>query len=159
MTLPLIQALTILYVGLLIAAAVQDMLTYRIANLFALSVVVVCLVAIFHDDDPDRWAHLWSFLIAFALGVLLYMVRWMGGGDAKLIAAAALAYDLTGLLILLAAVAIIGGLVAIGSIVVGLFLPAPSAGRRRREVPYGVAIAAGAIATTFLFPAYSVFGH
>lgn len=159
MSLSLIQVLTILYVGLLIAAAVQDMLTYRIANLFGLAVVAVCIVAIFHDSDPNRWAHLWSFLIAFVLGVLLYAARWMGGGDAKLIAAAALAFDLTGLLILLATVAIIGGLVAIGSIVVGLFLPTPSAGRRRREVPYGVAIAAGAVATTFLFPTYSVFGH
>lgn len=159
MSVSLIQILTILYVGLLAAAAVQDVLTYRIANLFALAVAAACVVAILLQADSSWWPHLWSFLIAFALGVFLYAVRWMGGGDAKLIAAAALAFDLTGLLIFLAAVAIIGGLVAIGSIMVGLFLPAPSAGRRRREVPYGVAIAAGAITTTFMFSGYSAFGR
>jgi prepilin peptidase CpaA len=155
--LSLSQFLTLLYAALLLCAAVQDVLTYRIANMFSLAIAAVCAAAIFQGTDSNWWPHLISFTIALALGILLYAVRWMGGGDAKLIAAAALAFNLTGLLVFLAATAMIGGLVAMGSVIAGLLLPAPSTGKSRREVPYGVAIAAGAIATAFIFPAYSTF--
>ena len=86
---------------------------------------------------------------ALVVGALLFFGRVMGGGDAKLIAAAALWIGPAGLPRFLATMALLGGALALALILFRL-LPEPSWAReggwlrrlhaRRREAPYGVAI-------------------
>lgn len=150
--------LAILFVLLMAGASVQDVLTMRISNLFSVAVVVTCAAALVLLRRPDWWQHLLAFALVLGLGMLLFSVGWMGGGDAKLMAAAAMAFDLMGLLRFLPLVLLTGGVVALISVFWGR-----ARGRRggqvRPGVPYGVAIAIGAIAGMVLFPVHTAFGR
>lgn len=150
--------LGIAYVLLLAGAAVQDVLTLRIPNLWSLMVVAVGAIALALAPGADWWQHLLSFAIVLAIGVLLFSLGWMGGGDAKLMAAAALAFDLTGLIRFVPLVALVGGVLGLISVLAKLLLPKGTVAIRKAGLPYGVAIALGAIGTKLLFPANAVFG-
>ena len=90
--------------------------------------------------------------VAWQLGVALlslvvlagfFALRWMGGGDVKLLTALALWIKPEGFLHLIAAMALIGG-------VLTLAFGAWHIARRQRDrlaIPYGVAIAAAALLT------------
>ena len=142
-----------LYCLLLAAAAIEDAARLRISNLTNVALLLVGVAALAVNFGADWWQHPLSFLIALAIGVGLYALGWIGGGDAKLIAAAAFVFDLGGLLRFLVAVAMVGGLLAILFLAVALFRPRGEHGRKRANLPYGIAIAIGAIATLFAFPA------
>jgi len=71
----------------------------------------------------------------------LYMIRGLGGGDVKLIAATSVWWSLTQLLVALAAIALCGALLAIGYLCFS---------RETSHVPYGMAIAASTVGTVFL---------
>jgi prepilin peptidase CpaA len=97
---------------------------------------------------------LYGFAVAFAATTLLWMARLVGGGDSKLFSAAALFFGLKYLGLLAVATGLAGGLVA-----VVMILRRPTRAlvllqmRGRGEsagVPYGVAIAAGAIVAGWL---------
>jgi prepilin peptidase CpaA len=128
----------------------------RISNLFSIAIVAVCAAVLAFGQPADWWQHLVSFAIVLAAGMLLFSIGWMGGGDAKLMAAAGLAFNLTGLLRFLPLVLLTGGLIALIAIFWGR-ARARRAGEARGGVPYGVAIAIGAIAGLFLFRAYTAF--
>ena len=148
--------LAILYVLLMAGAAVQDVLTMRISNQFSVAILVVCAAALIVAPGADWWQHLLSFAIVLAFGMLLFSIGWMGGGDAKLMAAAALAFTLNGLLRFLPFVLLAGGVIAL----LAIFLRkarARRSGEARGGVPYGVAIAIGAIAGVYLFPQLTAF--
>ena len=145
-----------LYAVLLGAAAAQDVLTRRISNLFSVAIVLVGVLALILHPGPHWWQYLLSFAIVLALGLLLFNFEWMGGGDAKLMAAAALAFDLIGLLRFLPLALILGGVIAFLSIVIRTILPGQS-GKHSKGVPYGLAIAIGAIVALSLFREHSVF--
>ena len=154
--LPSAQILLFCYVFLLVAAAIQDVLTLRIWNLFSVLVVIVCAVAAALVSPSDWWQHLLSFTIVLALGIFLFRIGWMGGGDAKLLAASAAAFDLLGLARFVPIVLAIGGVIALAVIIGRPLLPRRMQ-NRRTNVPYGVAIAIGAVAAALLFPALTVF--
>ena len=141
--------LALLYALLLGAAAVQDVRTLRISNMFSVAILLVCIVTLVVHAGPHWWQHLLSFVLILALGMLLFSLGWMGGGDAKLMAASALAFDLMGLLRFLPLVLISGGLIALLAIIAR-----PIRTKRSRAggvIPYGVAIAVGAVASLVLF--------
>src|SRR5688572_25405579 len=117
-------------------AAVQDAWTMRISNLFSVAVVAICAAALIVAQPADWWQHLLSFAIVLAAGLLLFSVGWMGGGDAKLMAAAALAFNLMGLLRYLPLVLLTGGVIALISVFWGR-ARARRSGEARRGVPYG----------------------
>jgi prepilin peptidase CpaA len=145
-----------MYAALLAAAAVQDVLTLRISNGICLALLGVCLAAIAADFDARWWQFFASFLIVLACGISLFAVRWIGAGDAKLFAACALAFTLAGVAKMATLVVIAGGVIALLLISLRLL----SSGRdlkTSRHVPYGVAIAIGAVATIFLDPSASLF--
>lgn len=145
-----------IYAALLAGAAVQDVLTLRISNWICLALLGVGLAAIAVDFDARWWQFFASFLIVLACGISLFSVRWIGAGDAKLFAACALAFTLTGVAKMATLVVFAGGIMALMLISLRLF----SAGKglkAGRHVPYGVAIAIGAIATVFLDPSTSLF--
>jgi prepilin peptidase CpaA len=151
--------LLLLYCALLVAGAVQDVISLRISNLICVAVLAVAAAALVVDPGPGWWEHPLSFAIMLGLGIALFALGWFGGGDAKLMAAAAMAFDLGGLVRFVLGVLILGGLVAILSLVFGrLFRRNRGLLKERRSIPYGVAIAAGALVSVWLFPHFTVFG-
>ncbi len=90
-----------------------------------------------------------------ALGAGMFSLRWIGGGDAKVMAAAGLWLGLSGMPIFLIWTAITGGLFGLSLILMRQWAQ-PYAGAAPRwvgrllqpkgDIPYGVAICAGALA-------------
>jgi prepilin peptidase CpaA len=129
------------------AAAVEDALRFRISNVTCGAVFGAALVAIaVHGFSPGLWQNAAVFAAILALGTLAFAAGWMGGGDIKLLASVGLWLDLRAVVGLIAAVFIAGGLVAIVYIVARRVVRAarPSTSRHG-NVPYGVAVVAGAI--------------
>ena len=140
--------LAVLLSVVLLAASVQDILVRKISNLLVLAVLIGGLAAmVIMGPQVALWQNLLVFVVLLAVGVFAYARKVLGAGDAKLIAATGLWVDLAGAPRLVAAILISGGLVAllmlirfaIGPKVVGEGM------KKRRSVPYGVAIAAGAL--------------
>lgn len=139
--------------AVLLLAAAQDLWKLRISNLFPIALVV--LFVGWHAYTGFSFA-LWQNLAVFAFvlsaGVVLFAIRWFGGGDVKLFAAAALWFDLARAPAFLMCVTIGGAVLALLFIAVRHLLPADfgektgwAALRRRGPIPYGMAIAGGTI--------------
>lgn len=146
------QWLALILAILLVAAAVEDAVRLRISNVTVLLVLVGAVVAALVVGPELRlWQNLVVFLVLLAIGTPLFAAGKLGGGDVKLLAAAGLWFDLSGALWLLLAVALAGGVLALLVLVVRSL--GWSEEIRRRVVvlrpgggiPYGVAIAAGAL--------------
>jgi prepilin peptidase CpaA len=147
----------------LCAAALSDLRSFRIANVFP--AIIILLFAVMHGlsgFSGALWANLLHFLLALAVGMALFGRGWVGGGDAKLYAAAALWFNWKGAAALIFLTGVAGALLAL------LFVSMRMAGLRKnvpkedRRIPYGVAIAAGAILAAAwsgwdaIFPAFSL---
>ena len=146
------QWLALVFAILLVAAAVEDAIRLRISNITVLLVLIGAIVAAFAAGPEIRlWQNLVVFLALLAVGTPMFAAGKLGGGDVKLLAAAGLWFDLRGALGMLIAVALAGGLLAL--LVLVLRAIGWSEEMRRRVVllrpgggiPYGVAIAAGAL--------------
>jgi prepilin peptidase CpaA len=153
---------------LVIVAALRDATTYTIPNWISLALAGTFPVAALALGVPLSTIGL-SLLVgavALAAGMAMFALRWIGGGDAKLFAAAALWLGLAGSTTYLAVIGIAGGGLAMGllglrSAWVRPYLPTGPAWFARlaqpgENVPYGVAIAVGALAA---FPGSAVVGH
>lgn len=151
------QAILILLQLLIVAAAVQDAWRLRISNRFPLAIIAcfVGWVAVI-GLEVDLWQNLVAFLLCLGLGLLLFSRNWLGGGDVKLLAALALWFDLAGAGRLLLLTALGGGLVTLALMLIRRLLPSPAgtgfaAMRKRGPIPYGLAIAAGALLAIHLY--------
>ena len=137
----------------MLAAAVEDAARLRISNL---TVVVVLLgaiaAALIKGPSWDLWQNVAVFFIVLALGTAAFSARWLGGGDVKLFAAAALWFDFSSALTFVVLVLLSGGAVAIGYLLSRPFRPVPPGGKMARRIPYGIAIAVGALAMISLNP-------
>lgn len=139
--------LTVPLVLLILAAAIEDAVRLKISNVICGLVLIGGMVAMgLHGLQLSYWQNVVVCVAILAIGTPAFAAGWMGGGDVKLLAALGLWLDLSGALSLITAVFIAGGLLAIVAI------GARRAGIWRREVsskdsriPYGVAIAAGAL--------------
>jgi prepilin peptidase CpaA len=158
----LIKPLAIgVFASLVIAAAVKDVISYTIPNWMsgALALAFVPAALALHQSLGAIGLSLAFGAAALVLGAGMFALRWIGGGDAKLMAASTLWLGLAGpkgLAPFAVYTALAGGLLAI--IMVGLrstqLQPlanvAPSWAKRLvtpgEAIPYGAAIAAGALA-------------
>lgn len=137
--------------AVLTAAAVQDVRHRRISNLFPVALVVLYVaLVIWRGGAVDLLSHLASFAFMFAMGAALFARGVLGGGDVKLLAATALWFEIPLLPAMVLAVVLCGGAIAALVIARQLFLPVGAGAggktpRRVKSVPYGVAIASGAI--------------
>ena len=146
------QWLALLLSLLLIAAAAEDAVRLRISNFTVLLVIVGAIAAaVAVGPEIGLWQNLAVFAGVLAVGTPLFAAGKLGGGDVKLFAAAGLWFDLLGAAGLLLAVALSGGVLAL-LILLARTLKWSEAARRRVVVlrpgggiPYGVAIAAGAL--------------
>lgn len=136
---------------MLLIAAACDIRRFEIPN--RLSVAILLLAVAFGFTQPD-FPWLWhgaSFLVMFAFGAGLFALGWMGGGDVKLLAAAAAWTTLKGLPMMLGSILVAGGvlaafLLAARAIAKRRGAPAdtlPGPLRQGAPLPYAIAIAGG----------------
>lgn len=146
------QWLALILAILLIAAAVEDAVRLRISNLTVGLVLVAAIVAVITAGFELRlWQNLVVFLALLAAGTPMFAAGKLGGGDVKLLASVGLWFDFAGALWLLVAVALAGGVLALLVLVIRSFNWSEEIRRRvvllrpGGGIPYGVAIAAGAL--------------
>lgn len=153
--LPLIPAL--LYTALLLVAAGYDFFQRRIPNWTVVGLLVVFVLAAAMGVTPTSWtSSLAAFAVALAGGGVLYLLGWIGAGDTKLFAAAALFAGMAHLPLLFVGTALAGGLYAVAVLVIrpkevmrGMTRRGRTDGKLR-GIPYGVAIAAGALLVGYM---------
>ena len=147
-----------LMAGLQLIALLQDATMLKISNAISVAVVALFLVwASVCGWELSLWQNGTSFALALAAGLFLFSREWMGGGDVKLFAANALWFDLHGLIFLIGAITIVGGIFAVLLVTVRRMMPAssnqsslPPVFRLRGPIPYGVAIAIGTVVTLYM---------
>lgn len=150
----------------LLVAALQDVRQRLIANRLSLLLLALGLARHFLVGIAAgslTWAILLpaaAALAVFAIGYALWRAGGVGGGDVKLLAAAAFLVGPESIGVLIMATALVGGLIALGYLASAalrpvaailcprLVTPPPGepATATRPTIPYGVAIAAGAAA-------------
>ena len=136
-------------------AGSMDLLTMTIPNRISLALIAGFIIAgpvTGMSMEQFGW-HLGAGLSVLACTIAMFALGWMGGGDAKLLAAAALWVGFENLPLFFGMVGLLGGLLAI--IVLGYrylplaALPIPDWAARLHKagggIPYGIAIAGGAL--------------
>jgi prepilin peptidase CpaA len=141
-------------------AAATDLFTMTIPNrlTLGLSVAFFVLAPIAGLGWQDILSHMGGGATMLLAGILLFSLGWLGGGDAKLLAAASLWLGFDQLAMFLTYTAAFGGALALailayrGAPVSAFPLPGWAARLHTKGegMPYGVAIAAGAL---FVYPA------
>ncbi len=144
------------YLGGLIAAAGYDLVSYTIPNRIVLLVALAGAVGLVAGTpDLSRLAQTAGVaVVVLAVGALLFALKLWGAGDAKLLAAAALATGTKGLPALVLWTVLAGGAIAGGLLILRRTSTAKQMQRNRvfgslfaaeKGIPYGVAIAVGGI--------------
>jgi len=146
----------VLAAGLFLIAAYGDIRTRRIPNALALAVATLGLARLTVIGDPAAaLTTLGAAAAVFAVGFLLFWRGLIGGGDVKLMAAAVLLVGAPALSLFLVAMSLCGLAVTLATLAVdrlarraaGAHPPSENVPGSRRTVPYGVAIAGGAVLT------------
>jgi prepilin peptidase CpaA len=149
-------ALLLLLPGAVAFAAAMDLLTLTIPNRLSAALVVAFFpLAAFAGLGPAEMAsHIGAGVTLLAIGVLLFIAGWFGGGDAKLMAAIGLWVGFENMVPYIFYVALAGGMLAtVFSSVRAAPLPRVLLGqdwalrlhRPDGGIPYGIALAAGAL--------------
>lgn len=141
----------ILFSGLLFAAALSDGRTLTIPNRLCLAVAFLYLARLPVLGVTDWSLGLLAGLCVLLAGFVLFARGWFGGGDVKLLAAAAFWAGPAQLLPMLVVTGLAGGVLALAvlvrhrtAIAARAFLePAPNDGSTALDLPYGIAIATG----------------
>lgn len=155
------QFMLALFSAVMIVAAIQDVKEYRIANLFI--IVLLALFPIYMLTASYEVSLLWNLGLAlgfFAIGVGLFSLGVMGGGDVKLIAVAVLWVGPQGLFAFLIAMSLVGAGMSLFMMSSGLRHGAAylcthmgMMGAQKKiltdQIPYGVAVCAGGLYAAF----------
>ncbi len=144
--------LALILAVLLVAAGVQDALQARMSNKIVLLVTVAAVAAaLLVGPRLALWQNLTIFAVLLTLGTAMFAKGVLGGGDVKMLAATSLWFDLIGSAKMLLAVFASGGVLAL-LVIVARFVGWSEAAKQRLPflrpkagVPYGIAIAAGAL--------------
>jgi prepilin peptidase CpaA len=148
------------FAGLVFATALSDILYYVIPNRLCLAIAFVYPSFVLAAPKPVDWTVALGFAAAIlALGVLLYSVRACGAGDAKFFAVVALWAGPDLILPFVIYTTLAGGVMALFMWGQHRYARAPSlslalhAGTDqaflRQPMPYGAAIAVGALYVAF----------
>ena len=151
------QWLALFFAILLVAAAVEDAVRLRISNITVGLVLLGAIVTAFVlGIEPRMWQNLALLVAALVVGTPLFGRGILGGGDVKLLAATFAWFNLSAAPTVLMAVALSGGVLALLVIALRSFNWSDKTRQRavvlqrRGGIPYGVAIAAGALITMAL---------
>ncbi len=137
-------------------AAISDLLTMTIPNRvsLALAMAFVILTPFLGLSLGEIGFHFISAGVVFFACFVLFALNVMGGGDAKLLAAATLWFGFDSSLIeFLIYVAFIGGMLTVlivlvrsqADVILAIGLPLPNSLVIAKKIPYGIAIAIGGI--------------
>ena len=152
----LLQIVSLTLIGLVLFAGFCDATRFTIPNWLAIAVAVLFPVAAVLAGLG--WAEAGNHLLAGVLGLLfaiaLFAPGWIGGGDGKLFAAAALWFGWPGLIVLLVHTALVGGALVLLLLLLRSALPALGVSPEKlagtalapgAPVPYAIAIAGGVL--------------
>ncbi len=144
MTIELPDLFGILLAVLLLMAAWTDIKTRTISN--ELNATIALLgIAFWFVAGETLWPDV-AIRVAIALGLfilfaILFMLRMIGGGDVKMIAALALWLPVKALVVMLTVMALAGGVIALFLLIRQRWQPNTD----KPDIPYGVAIALGGL--------------
>jgi prepilin peptidase CpaA len=156
--------------ALLVMAAVWDLMSFTIPNVLPalLAVLFAAFALVMAAGHSFGWheagLHAAAGLLALTVGMLLFGFGWIGGGDAKLFAAAGLWIGWNGLFEYVLLASVLGGGLTLGLLALReMSLPAVLMRRdwvvnltdKKSGVPYGIALSAAAL---FLLPQSAIFG-
>jgi prepilin peptidase CpaA len=160
----LYYALLLAFPALVAFGGAYDLLTMTIPNRVSIALVALFLVVavISGLSTQDILSHLTAGAIVLVAGIVLFAIGGFGGGDAKLLAAAALWIGLDQLVPFLTYVTLFGGVLAIAillyrnSVLVHPRAPdwAVNLHKQGTGIPYGIAIASSAL---LIFPQTALF--
>ncbi len=153
---PVLILFLLLFFGIMAVAAIYDLISYTIPNFLPLLLIAVfAAFALWYGLPwPLMASHAGAGVGMLALGWVLFALGLMGGGDAKLFAAASLWMGWQGLLNYLIMFSLCGGVLALALLLFRRMpLPAGLSARgwiaalhdKAQGVPYGVALAGGAL--------------
>ncbi|VAV89013.1 Type IV prepilin peptidase TadV/CpaA [hydrothermal vent metagenome] len=159
------QLVLLLFPLLMFIAAWRDVVSMTIPNWVSLALLGLFLVAapLIGLSWTEFGLHMAVGLGALLLTILMFALRWIGGGDAKLFAAAALWMGWPDILPYALIAALIGGLFSVLLIFARktalppvLYTQKWSANLLKKDgdMPYGVALCAAAL---FYFPSSALF--
>jgi prepilin peptidase CpaA len=153
-------ALFLSFPAALAFAGAMDFFTMTIPNRITVAIIVAFVAAAVLS--PLGWSalasHVGAGLLMLGIGIGMFAMGWVGGGDAKLLAGAALWFGFEGLLQYLLMVSIAGGVLVLAILFYrSMTLPVWMYGQawamrlhaKAGGVPYGVALAAGGL---WLYP-------
>lgn len=147
--------LALIFALLLSAAAVEDAVRLRISNVICILILVAAFVAIAVTGPKTAlWQNVVVFGALLGMGTVLFGAGKLGGGDVKLLAAAGLWFDIQSGVVMLTAVLLAGGVLALVVLALRMFSWSDRAIARVRllkpkgGIPYGVAIATGVLMAT-----------
>lgn len=149
----MILAIKIAFIVLVVLAALQDMRELRISNWISAALIILFPLWIMATRfETDIWQNLVLCAVTFAIGTGLFALRWLGGGDVKLLAAIALWFDFGAAPILLLCIAMGGGILVLLLVPLRRLVSKAACERTKWKffqpggpIPYGLAIAVGAI--------------
>jgi prepilin peptidase CpaA len=156
--------------ALLALAAGWDLASYTIPNALPLALIAAFAVFGVAAGLPGAalGVHLAAGLVGLAAGFAMFAAGWIGGGDAKLFAATTLWFGFADLLTYTLTSAVLGGgLTLLILMARRMPLPAGLIGQSwiarlhdaKSGVPYGVALAAGALLTLPESQIFRLLGH
>jgi len=158
------------FVVLLGIVLMRDVTSYTIPNTVVLAILGLFVPAyLLHFGATSILSHLLAGLAVLVPGWVMCQLRRFGGGDVKAWAALAVWYGLESLSAMVMAIAVIGGALGIFLLAIRALKPANGASgdgslariRRARllqrgaPVPYGIAIALGALLTANRIPLFA----
>ena len=133
-------------IALFIIAAYSDVKSFRIPNLLVAAVAWLGITRLIVIGDPSAAVYtVGASVIVLAIGFVLFWQGIIGGGDAKLITAAALLIGYHDLLSFLVFMSICGALISLAAFATRRQKPSA-----KLYIPYGVAIATAGSVTLFL---------
>ena len=156
--------LPLAFAGLVIVAAMTDLATFTIPNWISVALAVAFIPASLLAGLPlsQIGIDVGVGVGMFVLGAVMFALGWIGGGDAKLMAASAIWLGLGGLPAFLVFTGLAGGALAMALLAMRsawlrpLAAAGPSWTQRLatpgESAPYGVAIAIGALAAFVVHP-------
>ncbi len=153
-----------IFAAIMIAAAIIDLISYRIPNALVLALIVLFVIlAALNWNDVAWLSHIAAGILVFGAGLFLYAIRQMGAGDVKLLGVVALwsgVYALPALMFFVSLCGLFGMLVIL---VIRLILPRlqligtsaqrtlPRVLTKGQGIPYAIGIGPGAIIASFSF--------
>jgi len=155
-----------LFCLLVVAAAFFDLWKFTIPNVISLALVLLFFATVFVLGFPVDWlSHVGAGVAVLLVGMVAYHFGILGAGDVKLLAAVSLWAGFDDLVGYLVVVAVSGGGLVLGlwlirRIVTGVIhyqsslqhITLPRVLLPEEQVPYGAAIAIGAVHLAFNLP-------